>query len=287
MLKKGDHVGITACSNGLLQTERAQMEDIADVLERLGLVPEFSPYLYRQDSVFSGTGRQRAEALNAFYRDGAIRAIFDVSGGDVANGVLDDLDYELIRQNPKPMFGYSDLTTVLNAIYTKTGHASYLYQARCLVWESKIEQVPAFENSMFHRKNDLFHVDWRFLRGAAMKGVLLGGNIRCLLKLAGTPYWPDLRKKLLFLESYGGGVAQMATYLNQLKQMGVFGEISGLLLGTFTKLEQSGETPDIARLVLDATEEHGFPVAATRNVGHGSDSKCLILGKRYDIKGNV
>ena len=68
----------------------------------------------------------------------------------------------------------------------------------------------------------LNNFSFHFLRGTRMEGTVLGGNIRCLLKLAGTQYWPDFTGKLLFLECNGGEVPQIVAYLNQLSQLGVF-----------------------------------------------------------------
>lgn len=88
-----------------------------------------------------------------------------------------------------------------------------------------------------------------------MEGIVVGGNIRCLLKLAGTPYWPDMREKILLLESFGGKLPQMVTYLSQLNQMGVFKKVNGILLGTFTKMEEDNCQPDMAQLVLEFAEK--------------------------------
>ena len=120
ILNNGDRIGIIGCSNGIRSEARWQLEQLQGILMQMGLVPVLSPYLFREGYETS-TERQRAEALMDCYRDERVTAIFDISGGDLANGVLDYLDYERIQNNPKPMFGYSDLTTVLNAIYQKTG----------------------------------------------------------------------------------------------------------------------------------------------------------------------
>ena len=79
-------------------------------------------------------------------------------------------------------------------------------------------------------------------------GTLVGGNIRCLLKLAGTEYWPDMQDKILLLESWSGGVPKMVTYFSQLRQLGVFRQIKALLLGTFTEMEDRGCSPTIEEL---------------------------------------
>ena len=125
IMKKGDKIGIVACSNGLKESSRPEMEQLKITLENLGLTPVFSEYLYAKDGAESGTRQQRAEALMKFYRDEEIKGIFDVSGGDLANGVLPWLDYEMIAKSGKMFWGYSDLTTVVNAITAKTGKPSF------------------------------------------------------------------------------------------------------------------------------------------------------------------
>ncbi len=287
MLKQGDRVGLVACSNALGQSEAEQLQELVDTLKETGLAPMLSPYLLRRYSVFGAQAQARADALNALYSDESVKAIFDISGGDIANEILTYLDFEQIAVHSKPFFGYSDLTTVINAIYTKTGTPSFLYQLRCLVWNDGTAQRAAFKNSMMHGRNDLFDAKWEFIRGNKAEGVVVGGNIRCLLKLAGTPFMPDLNGKLLFLESYGGGAAQMTAFLSQLLQMGAFEKISGLLLGTFTKMEEANETPDMTELICDVTKNYDFPIAKTHDIGHASSSKCMIIGTKQTFTQSV
>lgn len=275
----GDRIGIVCCSDGILPGQRENVERLRLVLERMGLVPVFSPFIYAVDPPFSGTGKQRAEALEHFYTDREIRAVFDISGGNLANEVLDHLDWEAVRQNPKPFFGYSDLTVILNAICTKTGQETYLYQLRNLVRSDGRRQQEDFRNTFFGGKESLFEFGMEFLRGNTLHGVLAGGNIRCFLKLAGTQYWPDLTGKILFLEGMSGNAAYISTYASQLKQTGAFEKAAGILLGTFTEMEREGIKPTAEKIILEMTEEYGIPVAKTRQIGHGSDSKCLIIGK--------
>lgn len=280
MLKCGDKVGIVACSNPLMNRERNQLTELADIFIKLGLTPVFSKYIFEQNSHFNGTGAERAGILNDFYSDDSIRAIFDVSGGDIANELLDFIDYDSIRKHPKPFFGYSDLTTVINAIYKETSNSSFLYQVRCLVWENREIQTLNFNNTILNGQEDLYKIKWDFIRGSKIAGIVVGGNIRCLLKLAGTKYMPDFDDKVLFLECYGGGAALMKTYLYQLDQIGVFKKISGLLLGTFTKMEENDESPNIVELILSIADKR-IPIAKTQDVGHANTSKCLIIGKEY------
>ena len=219
-----------------------------------------------------------------FYLDDSIKAIFDISGGNVANEVLEYLDFEIIKKNPKPFFGYSDLTTIINAIYSKTEIPSFLYQVRNLIYDYSEEQIENFRSTILENKNDLLNINYKFLQGDFLSGTVIGGNIRCFLKLAGTPYMPSFKGKVLLLESLGGEVALMTTYLNQLKQMGAFNEVKGIILGTFTEMEEKQAKPTIEQLVLDIVNNKEIPIAKTEEIGHGSNSKAIVIGGEIKLQ---
>lgn len=115
-----------------------------------------------------------------------------------------------------------------------------------------------------------------------MEGVMIGGNIRCFLKLAGTDFQPDFRGKILLLEAMGGGVPQMVTFLSQLKMMHAFEQINGILLGTFSQMERDQLTPDMPQLVRQAAGPD-LPIAKTPYIGHGTDAHAAVIGKFYQI----
>lgn len=277
-MEKGSKTAIVCCSNGQSLASGASIDKLERILLELGLVPVFSRHIYEAYSVFSGSGKERAASLMEAYRDDDIKAIFDISGGDIANEILPYLDYEQIAQTDKQFWGYSDLTTVINAIYTKTGKSSVLYQVKNLIYEDEGRQIQNFSNTIFQNGNELFSFEYHFVQQEQMQGIVVGGNIRCLLKLAGTEYWPDMNGKILLLESRGGEVPQMVAYLNQLKQMGVFEQINGILLGTFTRMKERKSSPDIVELVKQYAGER-LPVAITDEIGHGVDSKGIRIGK--------
>ena len=155
-------IALVACSNGLEVRKKGSVEELCAYLEGLGFTPCVSPCLYEKDpvfcSVFSGTAEERAEALMSFYRDPEVQAILDLSGGDLANELLPYLDYEVIGKSQAEFWGYSDLTTILNAIYAKTGRSSVLYQARNLVSDGGLFRRPAFENTILQKQSDLFQI---------------------------------------------------------------------------------------------------------------------------------
>ena len=236
-----------------------------------------SRYLYEKSDGISGSGREKAEELMSFFENPGIRYIFDVSGGDMANEVLGYLDYQKIRESRAVFWGYSDLTVILNAIYAETGKVSVLYQIRNLLYDHGEEQQKRFSQWEENETADLFALDGRFVQGHHMEGTVVGGNIRCFLKLAGTPYFPDFNDKILFLEARSGQVPQMTTFFSQLQQTGAFDKIKGLILGTFTQMETVSK--DIVPLALRYVKDN-LPVFRTLEAGHGTDSKAVIIGGR-------
>lgn len=279
LLNINDNIAIVACSNGQPLSNKFQIELLIKTLKNLKLNPILSKHIYSINPPFNGLSKDKGKAFMDLYKDSKIKAIFDISGGDLANEVLDYLDYEFIAKNPKPIFGYSDLTTLLNSIYSQTNNFVYLYQIKNLIYSNSKKQLSNFKNSLFNDKNDLFNFSYKFIQGETLKGVIVGGNIRCLLKLAGTKYFPDFTDKILFLESMSGESALMSAFFNQLKQMGVFNKVRGILLGTFTKMQENNISPTIEELLVKVIDNPNLPIAKTEDIGHGNNSKCLIIGK--------
>lgn len=273
-------VGIVCCSNGQKRANENDIKVLGKTLQDIGVEVVFSEYIYERDGVSCGSAKERAQALMDFYLDDEIVEIFDISGGDLANGVLPYLDYDVIAKSSKKFWGYSDLTTVLNAIYTKTGNPSVLYQIRNLIYDCKEKQISDFTNTVIDNRNDLYGFDYQFAQGNKMQGVVVGGNIRCFLKLAGTEYMPDLTDKILLLESYSGTVAKMETYLCQLQQLGAFEKCAGILLGTFTEMEEKNCVPTMVELVQRIVGKD-MPIVVTKDIGHGIDAKAIVIGMKY------
>ena len=284
MLNTNDKIALVVCSNGKNEEDKVRIEKLESILVEMDLVPVSTKYIYK-DRFGRGVNPQvRASELMSFYKNKEIKAIFDISGGDISNEILDYLDYDLIKDNYKPFFGYSDLTTILNALESKTNEINYLYQILNIIESDKIKN--SFENTFLKNKEDLFEVKWRFLQGSSVEGEVIGGNIRCFLKLAGTRYFPEAENKVLFIEGLGTSMEGLAAHLAQLKQIGVFDKISGLLIGTFTKIEKEISEEELFELVKDYIPEH-LPVVKTSEVGHAKDSKVLKIGEMMNIKNEL
>ena len=273
-------VGLSACSNGHSEQWASQVDELCQVLNDMNIEAVKAEHIMCITDEFSGTDAERAEDLMKFYQDDTIEAIYDISGGDLDNGVLKYLDFETIKKSDKTFWGYSDLTTVINAIYSQTGKESVLFQVKNMVYSASELQQKRFADYINGNNNELFNINYEFLQGQSMEGVMVGGDIRCFTKLAGTKYFPDVTGKILMLEAYGGESGQIATLFTQLEQMGVFEKVAGIMLGTFTAYECA----NLQMSVFDLLKMHipeGLPVAKTNDIGHGHDSKAVVIGRYY------
>ncbi|MCI1858473.1 MAG: LD-carboxypeptidase [Sporolactobacillus sp.] len=278
LLHAGDAVGLIACSDGLRPQHRAQVEKVIGVLRSLGLRPIGATTIYREPGTpFSGPPARRAAELMRLLRTPGVKAVFDLSGGDSANQILPYLNYDAIARARVPFVGISDLSVINNAIFAQTGLPAFHYRIANLAGSHAAQQKQFFAHR-FMNKPTASSFSYRWLRGNFMKGTVIGGNIRCLLKLAGTPYFPEARGRILFLEALGGGPARMASLLAQLDQLSVFKKCAGVLLGTFTEMQEKQRTPPIEELVLSITRREQLPVAKTEQLGHGEDAGCLPIG---------
>lgn len=145
-IKPKDKRKVALVGNSDPRTNLQEVYDIKEILEKLGLDVILSPTL--QENTLFNTG-EKAEIMNQYYADDSIEAIFDISGGDIANGILDKLDYSLIRKQKKKFYGYSDLTTVLNSLISQSNQEVELFQVATLLWDASGKQIDKFKSSFF------------------------------------------------------------------------------------------------------------------------------------------
>lgn len=279
-MKQLKNIAIVGCSNPLKKDFRSSLDDMIQMLTDAGLSVTLSRHLFVSGDSPCSSAEPKADELNQFISDPDIDGIFDISGGDAANTILPHIDFESWRSTETPYFGISDNSVILNAALHKAGTTSYHFFLRNILNEN---QFGYFKDTICNIKREVPEISWNFLSGSSMKGQVFGGNIRCFLKLAGTEYMPEGRNRLLFLESLGGDYYRILSYMMQIKHMGIFNRISGLLLGTFSQLDDSDGDAGIHKIIgyLDLPED--LPVARTSEVGHGGTAKALAFGMQYSV----
>lgn len=284
ILKENDTIGLISCSNGLNIDMQDKINDLVSLLNSMKLKVLLSKAIYKNLDGFTLDSKFRAKELMDLYNNKDIKAIFDLSGGDLCNEVLDYLNYTDILNAKKPFIGYSDLTVILNSLYTKTSLANFNYQLRNLVREDGINQHKYFIRTFLEDYDMIQNLNYKFIKGQYMDGIIIGGNIRCFLKLAGTEYMPSFENKILFLEALSGDINKISTFITQYKQIGAFDKIKGLIIGTFTEMEKSYNNLELENFFLEKFKDYNFPIVKTSELGHNPDSKAIPIGKKIILK---
>ena len=248
-------------------------------------------YLCKPHGYFAGTDEERLTDLHAMYRDRDVDLILCTRGGWGGLRLVDRLNYNLIRENPKPLIGYSDITTLQLAIWARTAVPSF--SGPMLAVEMG-KGISAFTEQHFWAQllNTRPQYDFDFSASGTVvfkpgraTGRLLGGCLALVTTLLGTPYSPDYHGAILFLEDTGEKPYRIDRYLAQLQQAGVFGQINGLILGEF--LDCKPDQDEVSFSLLEIFEHYfakaGFPVLLDFPYGHGDDIFTMPLGVAAEL----
>lgn len=298
-LQKGDVVAIVSPSGGVPQELRSQFDHGLDFLKDLGLEARIMKHALGSYYYSSGTVEERLDDIHEAFGDTRVKAVIMSIGGASANQLLDGLDFDLIRKNPKIFMGISDGTTLLNPIFTKAGLVTYhgpdlvftfgrstsrfakenLYKT---FFDGKVGKL--FPNPDWRGLDDLNkdqkYEGWRCIRGGQANGKLIGGNVNCLMNLDNTDFRPNYKDKILFLEAYMITVQELDMAFTHFRQSRVFDEISGLVIGHFYGSQMLDDKQDrkVGDVILEATEKYGFPILEVGEVGHNVENYVMPIG---------
>ena len=275
-LKPGDTIGLVSPANATFEREPLKMA--IESLQALGF--QVKP------------GEFVTADVNAMFADDRVAGIIAMTGGSGCNRIVDRLDYELIRRRPKFFGGFSDLTSLVNAIHRRTGLVTFHSPVAGSEWNDYSVQsfralvmnaeAAVLRNPVVKPADDLIVRDERIstLRGGKAQGRLVGGNLTVLASLAGTPYFPDCRGALLFLEDINEYIYRIDRCLSTLRLTGALGQIAGVVLGRFTKCEPGD---GYGSLTLDEVFDDYFgplnvPVYRGAAIGHIKRKMTVPVG---------
>ena len=198
------------------------------------------------------------------------------------------LNWQSIEANPKIFLGISDITVLLNAIYHKTELITF--HGNDVMWGFGRKPTEYDKQEFVMRLMDAGignitpHGERRTVRGGAAEGFLLGGNLHCLLKLAGTPYFPDFTGAILFVEAIDITLEGCDYLFQQLKQMGVFDKISGAIVGYIDGLQTDSKAMlQMEDVLFRVTAEYDFPISKVNEFGHNCPNTVLPVGGKVKL----
>jgi muramoyltetrapeptide carboxypeptidase len=281
-LKAGDTIAITSPAGAVW--DDAQVEKFTGILKGFGFNVVLGNTLKQKLGYFSGTDSDRAKELNDFFADKNIKGIFCMKGGWGCARILEQLDYKIISLNPKVLIGFSDITTLLNAIYAKTGLITFHGPVGNSGWNDWTSNV--FKSVIFHGQQTIFPLGSgeedriTTINAGKADGILAGGNLTVISSLIGSGYLPDWKGKILFLEETKEEPYRIDRMLTQLKLAGVFKELNGIAIGKFVKCE--AEEPQKAFTFMQVFEQHfkilNIPVFYGLMTGHIENKITLPIG---------
>jgi muramoyltetrapeptide carboxypeptidase len=297
-LQPGDTVAIISPSNTMaLQPERAERARL-NLEQATGLNVIFAPNAMAKHYYSAGTPQQRTDDFHWALKNPAIKGILFSGGGHSAIDLVEELDYELIKQRPKIIAGISDACTLLDPIYTKTGlityhgfeffdfadrDMSYTVNSIKEMWMS--DEIIEFKpNPNWKDLNGTFttYTGWETIRGGSASGRLIGGNFGCFVQLRGTEYFPEsFEGIILVMETYKWDKRQLHRGLMQLKIWGILDQISGLIVGYCVDSDRQkiiGNDQTMKELVLEVVKDYDFPVMQIGEIGHNVENLILPIG---------
>jgi len=291
-LTSGNRIGLVAPAGPLL--ERDDLTRARELCSALGYQPVLGTNAYSRSGYFAGTDDQRLADLNAALQDPAIDAIWCIRGGYGSIRLLDQVDYAAMASRPKVLIGFSDVTTLLNAVTRLTGVATFhgpmaragmpafsrMHFERVLTGAKapgRLGRLPQHPDVLVPQDNRIVT-----LCGGVAEGPLAGGNLSLLQCLIGTPYFPELAGAILFLEDVGEDLYRVDRMLAHLRLIGALRRLSGVLVGRFTDLCRSGGDGALGfdEVLANYFQPLGIPVAYGFPIGHIDAQWTLPLGVR-------
>ena len=289
-LKYGDTIGVVGVSNSLKLNNRYEDFYRAEKLfESKGFKIKRGKYVLEDYYGSAGTREQKAEDLMNMFKDEEVKAIICLEGGQTCNTFIDLLDYNVIKQNPKIITGYSDITVLLQTIYNKTGLVTFHGESFIHFGENDAEEkYKEFEEVFINNKIGKFSIgDKKVIRGGTTQGKLIGTNLGCMMYLLGTEYLPDMKDKILAIESYETSPNECQRRFSHLKQVGIFDKINGIIIGYNYDLQKNGEIfPQMEDILLEYTKEYNFPIIKCNDFGHKIVNSVIPIGVDVKIDSN-
>ncbi len=284
-LKQGDTIGLI-CTSSAIGTDR--IKKCIDTIECLGYKVKPADNL---DTDYAGymadTGKVRGEWVNKMFADPEVDGIFCVRGGDGSSRIMEYLDYELIKKNPKVFVGYSDVTNLHLALTQNcdfvTFHGPMVSSNMADDFDDETREsfYSAINADETYEYKNPKGYDIEVLHQGKAEGKLIGGNLSLLSASIGTPYEVDTKDNILFIEEVCEPMSKIEKWTYHLKNAGKLKQCKGILLGQFTKVTND-ECPeyDVIKCMTDIFEGLDIPVMYNVQSGHSKPMTTLPMGAK-------
>ncbi|WP_366247783.1 LD-carboxypeptidase [Terribacillus aidingensis] len=280
--KKGDTIGIVSPAGPI---KREELEQGIKIVESLGLHVKLGKHVFDKYGYLAGSDSDRAADLNDMFKDNEVKGIICSRGGYGSARIVEMLDYEAIKQNPKVLLGYSDITYLHTAIRQRTGLITFHGpMVASDMGESDFAKLSYDLLQQFFIPQDVVYTTAispleAIVHGRAT-GALVGGNLSLLTSTLGTPDEIDTKGKLLLLEDVSESPYKIDSMLNQLKLAGKLDQAAGILIGDFTDCEAKDPETSLSfdQVLVDYLTDLEKPVLKGFRIGHCNPNITVPLG---------
>jgi muramoyltetrapeptide carboxypeptidase len=289
-LNPGETIGIISPAGAAKDIN--QLNNAVKYFEQNGYKVKTAPHMLDKKGYLAGEDKNRLSDLENFFRDDEVKAIMCSRGGYGTIRLLNGINWDLMKENPKIFVGYSDITTLLCNMAEKSNMVTF--HGPLAASDFGVEKVNEYTETSFWNivtgKAGIPHsfrnvLEYHCLKPGKAEGELIGGNLAVLCGLIGTPYFPDLSGKILLLEDICEPVYKIDRLLYQLKLSGAFDKVAGVLFGEFTLVPEPDEGGTHLISVLDVLSEMAkelkIPVGYGFPAGHGVCKATLPIGVGY------
>jgi len=295
-LVKGDKIAIVAPAKRMLEGE---LNEAIDLIKQWGFVPELGKNLYKVYDLgylYAGTDEERTADFQWALNSPEIKAIWCARGGYGCVKIIDKLDFSLFKQNPKWIIGYSDITVFhnhLNSLGYQTIHGVTAKKLANVEYHkdsyTSLYQTLIGEQLTYQIENHPYNLE------GEVKGELIGGNLSMIYSLLGSASTLKPQNKILFLEEWFENWYAVDRMLMNLKRNGIFDQINGLILGSFTHMDtedENGENynhpydPKTYEVINEIVKDYNIPIAYQFPAGHTGHNLSLKMGSQVHLKVN-
>ena len=289
-LRRGDTIGLVGIS-GAMHDPETKFDKMLASIDALGYKMIIADSCREEYGYLSGTDASRAKGLNQMFRDDRVDAVICMRGGYGVARMLDMVDFDVMRANPKLVLGYSDITALHTAIHMKVGMTTIHGPMPCSAWmefddfsrESMLRAVSSTEPLGFVTNPE--GMTPQCVVPGKCSGLLVGGNLTLIASACGTPFALDATDKVLLLEDIGEYIYRLDSMLTQIRQAGLFEQCAGVVLGGFTNCTEEYEryALHLEDIIRDIIVPAGKPVLANMSIGHTPSKITVPLGVQVNL----
>ncbi len=291
VLHKGDTIGVIAPAGHVANLDRFNRG--VQILHEMGFEVKFPRNFWPGHGYLADTDDNRGREFNVMYSDPEVKALIALRGGYGCIRMIGRIDLEMIRRNPKPVIGFSDITILLNYLFARTGLVSFHGPVATSLGDSSRDTLERLYLSLTGGwSHPIPAKDVEILKkGPKATAPVVGGNLASLVALLGTPYDFSWDEKIVLLEDVNEPAYKIDRMLTQLQLAGKFDRIAGLILGDFSisqhsHTERLGYLEMIWNRALEILGGRSLPVWGNFPSGHCPGNLTIPLGAVAEMEGD-